>query len=644
MTIHSLRPNASLGRIEVLRSRPAQAAAIAYVCVGVWYLWWRTFDTLNPDALWLSLPLLFADYLGFAFFFLFAINLWSRIRRYPPVPVDGLSVDVFIPTYNEPLDILRPTIVSALAMDYPHKTYVLDDGRREHVRRLCEELGAVYLTRSDNRGAKAGNINAALPKTDGELIAIFDADHAPYKNFLTSLLGYFRDEKVALAQAPQAYYNLDSFQHGVGKRSGGHRPWHEQSVFYDVILPGKDRWNAAFWCGSTAIVRRTALEEIGGVDTRTITEDMHTAMGMHARGWKSVYHDRELALGIAPDDLEQFLVQRLRWAEGAIQILRRDNPLFHRGLSLKQRVSYFTSVAYVIEYVPKAIYLAMPPVVLLTGTLPMNHMGWNLLFRFAPYYLLGTTATILLTGGTNPFLHSERFHLIKMEIMLRALTSLVWPRKLKFKVTAKGASETDSRFRALKLVKFQLALGGLCLVAAVWAIGGAIVGAPWRLSFMALVMTAIWAVVNAGMAASLARTILRRHHRRSVYRFPVSVPLAVSVAGTTSSVTASDISAVGIGWHARAALAPGCLVHACLAPNAVAAIEAELKVTSCRPAGEELFQIGAEITSLSPESQRALVLFLFQTVAPESLGLPLLEAGNQPVEIGAHSRRHRRAS
>lgn len=639
----SSTPASSIGRTEVLRSRPAQAATIAYVLVGIWYLWWRTFDTVNPDALWLSLPLLFADYLGFAFFFLFAINLWSRIRRYPPEPEDGLSVDVFIPTYNEPLDILRPTIVSALAMDYPHKTYVLDDGRREHVRRLCEELGADYLTRTDNRGAKAGNINAALPKTDGELIAIFDADHAPYRNFLTSLLGYFRDEKVALAQAPQAYYNLDSFQHGVGKRSGGNSPWHEQSVFYDVILPGKDRWNAAFWCGSTAIVRRTALEEIGGVDTRTITEDMHTAMGMHARGWKSVYHDRELALGIAPDDLEQFLVQRLRWAEGAIQILRRHNPLFHRGLSLKQRVSYFTSVAYVIEYVPKAIYLAMPPVVLLTGTLPMNHMGWNLLFRFAPYYLLGTTATILLTGGTNPFLHSERFHLVKMEIMFRALTSLVWPRKLKFKVTAKGASETDSRFRALKLVKFQLALGGLCLVSAVWAISSAIIGAPWRLSFLALVMTAVWAVINAGMVASLAGTVLRRHHRRSVYRFPVDVPLSVTIAGTTASVTARDISALGIGWQSLGAVAPGCVVHSCLEPGAGPAIEADLRVTSCRPGGDGLFDIGAEITSLSPESQRALVLFLFQTVAPQSLGQNVPQAESEPIELEAHRRHFRRA-
>ncbi len=280
MTRSIVRDQYGIGT-QVLASRWTQAVVLTYLGVGGWYLWWRTFHTVNLDALYLSIPLLLADYLGFAFFLLFGFNLWSKVRRFAPPPQASLTVDVFIPTYDEPDEILKPTILSALAMDYPHRTYVLDDGHREGVRLLCEELGVDYLSRPTNEGAKAGNINAALKVTHGEYIAIFDADHAPFKSFLTELLGYFKDPNVALVQAPQAYFNLDSFQHAA---AGPHKnkPWHEQSVFYDQIMPGKDRMNSAFWCGSSAILRREALESVGGVNTLTVTEDMHTAMGLHA--------------------------------------------------------------------------------------------------------------------------------------------------------------------------------------------------------------------------------------------------------------------------------------------------------------------------------------------------------------------------
>ncbi|HQW51205.1 MAG TPA: glycosyltransferase [Tepidiformaceae bacterium] len=603
------------GGTELVYSRRAQFITLAYLLFGTSYLWWRTFHTVNTDAPWLSIPLLLADYLGFLFFGLFAFNLWARVRRQAPPAPPGHTVDVFIPTYNEPLSVLKPTVLAALAMRYPHRTYVLDDGRRDEVKRFCAEVGVDYLTRPDNRGAKAGNINAALPQTSGEFIAIFDADHAPFEDFLVELLGYFDDHEVALVQSPQAYYNLDSFQHSQQSRFRG-KPWHEQSIFYDTIMPGKDRMNAAFWCGSSAILRRTALEQVGGVNTLTVTEDMHTAMLMHAAGWKSVYHDRELAVGIAPDDLEPFLVQRLRWAQGAMELLRKDNPLFKRGLGWRQRVAYFTSVAYVIEYIPKAIYLATPPIVLVTGVLPMTDMGWNFLFRFLPYYLLGMLATRLLTGGTNPYLRAERFHVLKIEIMLRAISLLVVPRKLKFKVTPKSASEDESRWAVLRHLRTQIFVGGFCLVAAIWGLASWLLGASWALTGVSLLVTIGWAGFNAGLIGLLARSVLRRQHRRQVYRFPVQVPIVVKHGRRQQETETVDLSTAGLGWHSPTWYERGTGVTIEIQPANGQAIPVRATITLCRAEGTAGFRVGAEFTGIPADVERQLILMLYQGLAP----------------------------
>jgi len=604
---------------QVLRSRVTQALVIGYIGLGIWYLWWRTFHTVNVDALYLSIPLLFAEYLGFAFFLLFAFSLWSRVRRFAPPPPVGLSVDVFIPSYNEPHSVLKPTILSALAMDYPHRTYVLDDGKREDVRLLCQQLGAEYLTRGDNKGAKAGNINAALRVTNGDVIAIFDADHAPFKEFLTELLGYFRDPQVGLAQAPQAYFNLDSFQHSAAKE-GDHKPWHEQSVFYDMIMPGKDRMDAAFWCGSSAIVRRTALESVGGVDTRTITEDMHTAMGMHANGWKSVYHDRDLAVGIAPDDLEPFLVQRLRWAQGAMDILRKDNPLKRRGLSIRQRLSYFTSCVYVFEYLPKVIFLTMPPIALISGVLPMTNMGWNLLFRFAPFYLFGMLVTQRLTQGTNPIFRAERFHILKLEIMLRAMSFLFWPRKLKFKVTSKSTTGAQSRWGIVRHIRFQVIAGVTSALAAVWGTLAWLFEAPWALTGISLAVTVAWAAINAGLVADLVRSVLVRRHRREVYRFEVAIPMSVSTGARTTLVETVDLSTTGVAWASARWVPVGKQLRVDIGEGPMA-VETLVKVVACRAAGVD-YRVGAEFVDLSAENERRLVLMLFKSREPRMVAAP----------------------
>jgi cellulose synthase (UDP-forming) len=509
--------------------------------------------------------------------------------------------------------VLRPTVTAALAMEYPHRTYVLDDGRRPEVRQLCAELGATYMTREDNRHAKAGNINAALPKTDGEFIAFFDADHAPFRGFLQELLGYFRDPEVGLVQAPQAYYNLDSFQHGA--RQVGRSPWHEQSIFYDAILPGKDRWNAAFWCGSSAIVRRAALEEVGGVDTRTVTEDMHTSMCMNAAGWRSVYDPRELAIGIAPDDAGAFLTQRSRWAKGALQILRLDNPLRKPGLDWRQRISYFSSVAYVFEYVPKLVYMVTPIVALLSGQLPMRHLGWLFLLAFVAYWAIGVYASRLLTDGRNPYFESERYHLLKLGIMLSATLTLVFPSGLKFKVTPKSGDGRDHRLEDLRFIRVPLAIGLLSMLAVAWAGASWLTGARWQLQGWPLVVTAGWAVMNAGLVASLARTVLQKHHRRQAYRFAVDVPASVEFGDARGLGRVRDVSAVGLGFTSGLQLSRGDEVRLWVRPPENEPVSLVAEVLSVGRA-EDGYRYGAEFRSFVPGARERLILWLYQQHAP----------------------------
>ena len=275
-------------------------------------------------------------------------------RRCDRRSTPGASVDVYVCTYDEPTEVVAATLAGCRALTYPHTTYLLDDGRRPEMEELAELAGARYLTRPDNSHAKAGNINAALPRTEGELVLMLDADHVPMPDALDAMVGYFDDERMALVQSPHDFFNHDSVQHYVVGR-------HEQSLFYRVVCPGKDRHGAAYWCGSAALIRRQALLEIGGVATETIAEDFHTTIRLQRHGWKSRYHDEVLVQGLAPHDLDGYLLQRDRWARGNLAVFTLpESPLRARELRPLQRLSYFASLF---------AYLAPPMRLLLLATL-----------------------------------------------------------------------------------------------------------------------------------------------------------------------------------------------------------------------------------------------------------------------------------
>ena len=365
---------ANFGDSRRTRDRAAYGAFVA--AVSLVYLGWRVFVSLDwsgtQPGLW-PFVVVAIETLG-VFSSLLFITLMSRAPRPVvrlPLP-DGFrpSVDLFIPTYNESEDVIDKAIITALGQSYSNvRVHVLDDGRREWLRALCAKLGANYLTRADNRHAKAGNMNAALAQTDGDFIAIMDADFAASRDFVEALLPYFENPSVGVVQAPQCFYNADVIQSGLGIS----RNWvDEQRLFFAEIMPARDRWGAAFSCGACSITRRAALDAIGGFPTDSITEDMLTSLRLRRAGYKTVYHNEELARGLSADTAESYFTQRERWARGNIQILfLRDDFWFNRGLSWFQKL-LFAPIYWVTMPLVAAMIALTPVVYLLFGVAPVH--------------------------------------------------------------------------------------------------------------------------------------------------------------------------------------------------------------------------------------------------------------------------------
>jgi cellulose synthase (UDP-forming) len=469
---------------------------------------------------------------------LYLVMCW-RLQRRSPLPVPSTAtVAVFVPTINESVDIVRRTLMAAQRMKHAHEVWLLDDGNRLEMQVLAEELGCRYLARLNNHHAKAGNLNNALRHTRAEFIAIFDADHAPAPTFLEETLGFFADDRVAFVQTPQDFYNLDSFQHRIDRNES--LVWSEQTLFFRVIQAGKDRLNSAFFCGSCAVIRRQALDDIGGFATGSVTEDIHTSIRLHKRGWKSVYYARSLAFGLAPASAIPFLKQRLRWGQGAMQVWRQEGILFTRGLSLGQRVSYLATMLAYFEGWQRTIFFFAPFVVLTTGVMPILYLDREFLVRFIPYYLLTFWVFEEVARGYGRTLLTEQYTMMRFAVFVTA-TFGFFLRKLRFVVTPKQMGEADATRRVLWP---QYVVLGLNVVAI--PVGIFLYSRGSGLPTGALVANLIWASLTFGIAALAIRFALRAaNFRRREYRFPLPIPVRVAGQGGASLGLATDISPLG---------------------------------------------------------------------------------------------------
>lgn len=577
-----------------------------------YYLWWRATSTLNPHALFFSWALVLAEGFGAIGYLLFAWMTWdvSPTRRWTP-PAQGLSVDVFVPTYNESLEILEATLIGCNKILYPHRTYVLDDGKRASVRQLASHLGCSYIARSTNEHAKAGNINYALRETHGDFIVILDADMVPQPDFLHRTLGYFSDERLAVVQTPQEFYNRDSIQHDQKTFR-----WHEQSLFFRVIQPGKNHTNSAFWCGSPSVMRRAALEDVGGVATETITEDIHTTVRLHSRGWSSYFVNEPLAYGIAPQTIQSFLLQRLRWAQGTMQLYRSgESPLWIRGLSLSQRLSYLASFLAYFESFQKVILILTPLCIIVFNIFPMSIGIVDFLVRWAPYFAITVLANSMGGRGHFRYFQTEKFNILKMVAFIQSTLTLLSWRALTFKVTPKSVDDTVYKQEARALWIYFAILG---------FINGAIVYGfirlfSWNhitLSLQAYLIALAWSTYNAMLILVAVSEALSGRHERKHYRFRTRLDARLfdgDLSMPVASASIRDLSVSGVGFVTsyRMPLQQGRLVlqfetplHKQVSARLSAVRQVPLK------AGDR-YLTGATISAIGSDSREALFEYLY---------------------------------
>ena len=624
------------------------------VILGTNYLAWRWLDSLNWSAWWIAVPLVLAETYSLIDVGLFGLTVWRfRERKAPPPPPADATVDVFITTYDEPLDLVMATALAARDISYPHSTWILDDGARPELGELAASHGLGYLTRTGDwadkpRHAKAGNLNNALMMTHGEFLLILDADQVPRPDILDKTLGYFK-RRVALVQTPQYFSNVP-----VDDPLGSQAP-----LFYGPIQQGKDGWNAAFFCGSNALLRREALMQLGlagyvtevdrgvrralagaqsairkarrspeaadplvamllddveaatatararlrsggslsaitydlrkRVDdavrslvaenfaaveadlaeiaamelggtvgapepdeldgavermsrrdwsplgalgsvqavldavsierpdeaqpvmplaTISVTEDMATSMRLHSMGWHSVYHHEVLAHGLAPEDLKTMLTQRLRWAQGTIQVMLRENPLAQRGLRLGQRLMYFSTMWSYLSGFAAVIYFAAPVVYLTLGILPVNSLSTDFFIRFIPFMVVNQLLFAVVGKGVSTW-RGQQYSLALFPTWIKACTTAarnVWlGRPLGFAVTPKARQSGGSSWNLItpQLVTMALLVAALLTGAARLAAGlnepvGTLVNVAWVIFDLLILSVLVKAVRYKG--------------------------------------------------------------------------------------------------------------------------------------------------
>lgn len=590
-----------------------RSLVVATALLGVNYVVWRWLASTNWTAWWIGVPLVLAETYSLVDSLLFGLTVW-RVRRRPtpPPPPEGATVDVFITTYNEPVDMVMATAEAAQRIRFPHSTWVLDDGERAEMAEAADEREIGYITRAANwaqkpRHAKAGNLNNALLQTTGEYILILDADQVPDREILNHTLGYFYDPKMALVQTPQYFFNVP-FSDPLGSQA---------PLFYGPIQQGKDGWNAAYFCGSNAVLRREALMQLGitsyvraveegvrralyvadrmikrvrsqvghgqpevltalddlrravrdarrqlkgnrplaevtyefqqSIDAATrvvvdsdvssmradleaiavmkqhpeqietavvfddgvlnslarrewsplgalesvgamiravdvgrddeaqpllpmatisVTEDMATCMRIHALGWKTAYHHEILARGLAPDDVRTMLTQRLRWAQGTVQVMLRENPLLQKGLSVGQRLMYWATMWSYLAGFAALAYIAAPVIFLVFGVMPVVAYSWDFFGRLIPFLLLNQLLFFIVSRGT-PTWRGQQYSLALFPVWITACVTafrnVYFGRPLGFAVTSK-TRQAAGRI-PWHLVKWQLAAMVLLVMA-----------------------------------------------------------------------------------------------------------------------------------------------------------------------------------
>ncbi len=413
---------------------------ISYLLIYLIYLGWRS-TIFAEHSLFLSTLYFIAETIGFILSLTIIFNSWNYNHQEPKKTKENLKADIFIPTYQEPFDIIKRTICAAQNIDYPHQLWVLDDGKRDDIFHLTQQMGVHYITRPSNLHAKAGNLNHALQSSSAEFIMVFDADHIALPHALDVTLGFFDDPKVGMVQTPQDYYNTDGFQY----MSFHQKIWHDQSFFYHVSQPCQDSSNSSSCVGTGVVYRRSVLDTIDGFPTTTVTEDIHTSLKIHKAGYQTIYLNESIAYGVAAADLTEYYKTRHRWAHGNIHALKHEKILTCKGLSFKQRISYLSLGLIYLEGWQTLLLFLIPAITLIFGIPPFEISVFNILivlgFPFVSYLMLQEIGC-----GFSNFWANEIFAIIRWPIHIISTAGLFGKKIAWISSSKKIKSEVNWRF------------------------------------------------------------------------------------------------------------------------------------------------------------------------------------------------------
>ncbi|MYZ45836.1 UDP-forming cellulose synthase catalytic subunit [Schauerella aestuarii] len=520
------------------------------------YLYWRVTETVafeTPVDAFFGWGLVAAELYALTVLLLgYLQTAWPLQRKPVPLPADSRTwptVDVFIPTYNESLNVVRQSVFAALTLDWPAdkvQVFVLDDGRRPEFRAFCEEVGAGYITREDNRHAKAGNLNWALTQTDSEYVAIFDCDHVPTRSFLQICMGWFlKDAKLAMLQTPHFFFSPDPFEKNLHTFR---KVPNEGELFYGLVQDGNDLWNASFFCGSCAILRRKPLLEIGGVATETVTEDAHTALKLSRAGYDTAYLGLPQAAGLATESLSAHIGQRVRWARGMAQICRIDNPLLGRGLNLGQRLCYLNAMLHFFYGLPRLVFLTAPLAYLFFGAHVFQASALMITVYALPHIFHASITNSRIQGRFRHSFWNEVYEtVLAWYIMRPVLLAMINPRLGKFNVTAKGGvieqAYFDKTMAKPYLVLLSLNLAGLAVGVYHLAVG--------TITPDVMITIAInlgWTIYNIIITSASAAVAAESLQMRGDPRVAVTLRAMIGLPdGKTIACETSDYSQTGVG-------------------------------------------------------------------------------------------------
>lgn len=544
----------------VVRRVPGHFATLMLIALSVTvsarYIWWRYTATLNWNNnldLTFGLLLLAAETYSWVVLLMgYVQTAWPLRRKPAPLPEDTgqwPSVDLMIPTYNEGLDVVKPVVFAALGMDWPAdklRIHLLDDGKRNAFRDFAAEVGINYITRPDNSNAKAGNLNNALKHTDGELVALFDCDHIPTRAFLQLTVGWFlKNKKMALVQTPHHFFSPDPFERNFGHF--GTSP-NENMLFYGLVQDGNDLWNSSFFCGSCAVLKRSALEEIGGFAVETVTEDAHTALRLHRHGYDSAYLRIPLAAGLATESLSAHVGQRIRWARGMVQIFRMDNPLLGRGLSFFQRICYANAMLHFLSGLPRIIYLLAPLAFLIGHSYIIYAPGLLIALYVLPHMAHASITSSRMYGPYRRSFFSEIYETVLSWYTARpTFVALFAPKKGRFNVTEKGGLIKKNYFDWTISLPYLLLIG-LNFIGAGFGV--------WRLfngpanEITTVLITMAWVIANLIILGGALAVASETRQVRITHRVNALLPCRLSFSnGQVYAGYLLDYSEGGVGMR-----------------------------------------------------------------------------------------------